>query len=475
MTAALTGAYGHPIVQTPNMNRLCADGVRFDRAYTNCPICAPARAAMIAGCYTSTIGTYDNGSNFPADIPTLAHFLRDNDYEVMVSGKMHFIGPDQLHGIEQRLTTDIYPSSFAWYADWSQDDPRNGAKKGTLPKYTGVYKWGTQLTYDEETHFQALQYLRTRETAGDEQKPFCLIVSYTHPHSPYLTTQKYFDLYPEIDLPRVSKEDVAEVDNIMDKWLYTCGGIPDDLNDDETITRMRKSYYGMITYVDEKMGELLDNLENIGIKDDTAIFMTADHGDMMGERGLIEKRVFYDHSARVPLICSYPKLWRQGAACTEPVSLIDIFPTIADLIGEEVPIPIDGRSFYQYLEDDQFSDPDRVAISEYHCEGVRAPCFMIVWDKYKLIYVDDDNMQLFDLINDPDELHNCSNDEKYASTIQKMRQILLDRFDFDAIHKDVLAKQQRALYINQAMKKGEKISWDYSPPYHADTKYLRSN
>ncbi|HHH75959.1 MAG TPA: DUF4976 domain-containing protein, partial [Phycisphaerae bacterium] len=221
-------------------------------------------------------------------------------------------------------------------------------------------------------------------------------------------------------------------------------------------------------------GDLIDNLEKFGIRDDTAIIMTADHGDMMGERGLIEKRVFYEYSARIPLICSYPKLWRQGATSPAPVSLIDIFPTIADLIGEELPIPIDGRSFHKYLEDEEFCDPNRVAISEYHCEGVQAPCFMIAWDKYKLIYVDDDNMQLFDLINDPDELHNCSNDEEHASTLKKMRQILLDRFDFDAIHTDVMAKQQRARYITQTMKKGEKVSWDYSPPSHADTKYLRA-
>ncbi len=120
----LTGAYGHPVVRTPNLDRLAERGVRFDAAYTPYPLCAPARAALLTGRYASSIGCYDNAAVFPADQPTIAHYLTNHGYDTALTGKMHFVGPDQLHGFEERLTTDIYPADFGWTPDWLQPDER---------------------------------------------------------------------------------------------------------------------------------------------------------------------------------------------------------------------------------------------------------------------------------------------------------------------------------------------------------------
>ena len=122
-----TGTYGHPIVQTPNLDALAARGMRFDAAYCNSPLCAPARFAFMAGQLVTKIGAYDNAAEFPASIPTFAHYLRQLGYRTCLTGKMHFVGPDQLHGFEERLTTDVYPSDHAWTPDW--DDPHERIDK----------------------------------------------------------------------------------------------------------------------------------------------------------------------------------------------------------------------------------------------------------------------------------------------------------------------------------------------------------
>ncbi len=191
MTAALTGAYGHPVVKTPALNQLCAEGVRFDAAYTNSPICTPARAAMLSGRYVSRTRTYDNAAILPSDVPTYAHHLRLAGYETVVSGKLHLVGADQLHGFERRLTADIYPSAFNWTPDW-RDYKENGIKnqkgKSVEEKRIGVRNRTRQLDYDSETQSRALEFLRSaRKGAGKrDSRPFCLLVSFTHPHPPYV-------------------------------------------------------------------------------------------------------------------------------------------------------------------------------------------------------------------------------------------------------------------------------------------------
>ena len=148
-----TGTYGHPQVKTPHMDALAARGMRFDAAYCNAPLCAPSRFSFMSGQLVTRIAAYDNASEFPATVPTFAHYLRLAGYRTCLSGKMHFVGPDQLHGFEERLTTDIYPADHAWTPDWEMPDERIDHFYHNMDavKTAGVAATTFQMEYDEET------------------------------------------------------------------------------------------------------------------------------------------------------------------------------------------------------------------------------------------------------------------------------------------------------------------------------------
>ena len=178
------------VVKTPHLSRLAEEGVVFDSAYCNSPLCAPSRFVLMTSRLPSKIGAFDNASELPAEIPTFAHYLRDAGYRTALSGKMHFCGPDQLHGFEERLTSDIYPADFGWFVSWDTFDER--------PSYyhnmSSITQAGTcvrsnQLDFDDEVVFNAKRYLYDQARTNDT-RPFCLTVSMTHPHDPYATPQE---------------------------------------------------------------------------------------------------------------------------------------------------------------------------------------------------------------------------------------------------------------------------------------------
>ena len=198
-----TATYGHPIVQTPHLDALAARGMRFDAAYTNSPLCAPARFSFMAGQLITKIKAYDNAAEFPASIPTFAHYLRQVGYRTCLSGKMHFVGPDQLHGFEDRLTTDVYPSDHAWTPNWDESDERIDKWYHNMDsvKEAGSAATTFQLEYDEEVAFTAKR--RIFDYAKYQDTPFAMVVSFIHPHDPYVARPEFWDRYEgvEIDLP----------------------------------------------------------------------------------------------------------------------------------------------------------------------------------------------------------------------------------------------------------------------------------
>ena len=477
LTASLTGAYGHGVVKTPSLDRLRSEGVRFDSAYTNCPLCAPARATLFSGKAASKTRSYDNASSFPCDTPTFAHYLRDRGYETAASGKMHFVGPDQLHGLERRLTTDIYPSNFVWTPDWNHDRTRGiENQKGVHGSEAGVCTWSEQLDYDEKAHLEALEFLRSHRQDSHNQNPFFLFVSYTHPHLPYLITRKYWDIYEEceIDLPLLP-EPVSADSTEMDLWLTDYEGLPEgDRKNHETIRSMRRAYYGMVSYVDEKVGQLLECVEAMGFRDNTAIIFLSDHGDMLGERGLVEKRVFYESSARIPLICSYPGHWKPGLRVDVPVSLVDIFPTLVELAGGTPPEGLDGLSLFPLLEGESRGEFDRAVLSEYFAEGVLSPCFMLRHANYKYIEVYNGRSQLFDLVADPLETTNLLSRKEYRDQREFFKQMISMRVDSASIARDVERSQRDRIMMRRAMEKGLATHWDHKPYFDETLRHTRS-
>ena len=158
LAAPALACYGHPLTNTPHLDRLAADGVVFENAYCNSPLCAPSRASMMTGQLPSQIGTYDNAAHFSADIPTLAHYLRAAGYQTCLAGKMHFVGPDQLHGFEERLTTDIYPADYGWTPDWDQPEVRPSWYHNMLSVVqAGTCVSSNQLDFDEEVAYHSIR------------------------------------------------------------------------------------------------------------------------------------------------------------------------------------------------------------------------------------------------------------------------------------------------------------------------------
>jgi choline-sulfatase len=464
----LTGPYGDPVAQTPSLDRLARDGVRFDAAYTPYPLCSPARAAFMTGDYASSHGCFDNASVLPADVPTVAHHLTLAGYETVLSGKMHFVGPDQLHGFARRLTTDVFPAAMDWVPTQDPEGRfvRGGHARSYVPPSVGVRRWTKFLAYDEETHFRALEYLRERSLL-EREEPFFLVVSYHHPHDPFQPTQELWDLYDGAEIPVPGLPDgLGATYSAMDRWANEAHEVDAvALRDPDNLRALRRAYYALVTYVDRKLGELLD-----AVPDDTVVVFASDHGDMLGERGMVQKRCFYEWSARIPLLVRLPDGARAGSVVAEPVSLLDLVPTLLDLadVPADARLPLDGESFEPLLRG--ASQPERAVLSEYHVEKVRAPCFMARRGRWKYVLVHGHDEQLFDLEADPGEWTNLAAPEPAVAA--GLRELILDRFDPAAIAREGAASVRRRELVARAMALTA-TRWDYSPVVDATRQYVR--
>ena len=470
------GAYGHPLVKTPHIDALAERGARFDAAYCNAPLCAPARFSLMSGRYPTRIGAYDNASEFPSSIPTFAHYLGLMGYRTCLSGKMHFVGPDQLHGFDERLTTDIYPSDYAWTPDWEASEQRIDKWYHNMDsvREAGVAATTFQIEYDEEVAFFAkrkiFDYARLRET------PFCLVVSFIHPHDPYVARPEWWDLYDdaEIDLPR---SPLGEIDpDPFSKRVLA--GIQADSGGTtpEQIRAARRAYYANTSYFDSKVGELTATLEEAGLADDTVVIVTADHGDMLGERGHWYKMCFFERSVRVPLVFAGPGVAR--GEVSQACSHVDLLPTFLDIAAQNGDWPVldeavDGRSLWPLAAGEEDSVDE--AISEYCAEMTAYPVLMIRRGRYKYIHCDSDPPQLYDLAEDPEERVNLADEPAHLDLAQDFAVEVRERWDSEEIRRDVIASQRRRRVVHAAMENRKAPSWDYNPLRDAASEYVRNH
>jgi choline-sulfatase len=477
MTAALTGVYGHPVVQTPHLQRIAADGVRFDAAYTAFPLCAPGRACLLTGRHASEIGAWDNGALLAADQVGFTHYLSTAGYDTVCSGKLHLIGPDQLHGFQRRLTTDIYPCHFSWVRpEWIGIKETQGHDceqvMGSRPRYnalgyTGpavrVGVWHDALSYDEQVHFRSVEYLRAK-ARRPEDGPFMLCASYHHPHEPFMPPQAYWDRYEgtDIAIPALP-ENLDDTYSLLDRNLNAYHGTRRyDLRDPDGLRRLRRAYYAQVTYTDEKVGQLLDVLDETGLSENTVVVFTSDHGDMLCEREMVQKRNLYEWSCRVPLLVRFPDRWKAGTTCATPVSLVDLLPTFCELAGEEPSLPHDGDSLIGVLGD---GTGERCIFAQAH-EAVGVPCIMARQGRWKYNYIHTDQDQLFDLEADPGEWHNLIDDPAHAAVAADLRARILKRFDPGKMMGENLDSLYRRRYIRDVMQTNGTY-WNYFPQFDA--------
>ena len=480
LTALALGCYQNKEVVSPHIDALAKNGVVFDAAYSSSPLCTPARYAFMTGQNISKCNGYDNAAYMPATMPTFAHYLRLMGYRTCLSGKMHFVGPDQLHGFEERLTTDVYPADFGWVPDWTQADERIDLWYHNMSsvKQAGVAAITNQLTYDDEVGAASMKAIYDH-ARGEDDRPLCLVSSFIHPHDPYATRQKYWDLYEDIEiaLPAVSRPNDQDPHNRRLEKVIALDAV--DLNDQEIINA-RRAYYGNVSYIDEWVGRLMDALKECDMDEDTTIVFTSDHGDMLGEFGLWYKMSFREWSCRIPMIVHRPDRFKPGRI-SEPVAQVDVLPTLVDLAHEATGAPkpkwidpICGRSLVP-LCDGQETDDSQFTISEYLAEGTAAPMLMIRKGALKYIQCPTDPEQLFDLTNDPNECINRAGDEQYVDELTTLRAQAADHWHMDEVKQRVIADQERRRAVHGALVIGRHQGWDFQPQRDAGSEYMRSH
>ncbi len=414
----MTGCYGHRSVRTPALDGLAAEGVVFDAAYCPSPICAPSRAAMMTGRHVHTIEVWDNASPLRSDWPTFAHSFSAAGYRTVLCGKMHFVGPDQLHGFDERWTQEIYPTTF----DWTRPN-REAVAVNDGQNIDRVFEcgpgWTADMDYDEEVIFRA-EYGIRRLARQRPRQPVLLCISFTAPHYPYKAPPKYWNMYDDesVDLPSIP-EDYEQREHEYVKWLRRHGQF-DRLVPDDVCRAARRAILGRVTLLDDYVARVLATLQEVGWADDSLIIYGSDHGDMMGEHGLWFKNAAYEWSSRVPLIVSGPGIAAHRVA--EPVSLLDLGPTLCSLAGIQPVYPVcDGRDISDLVQDGRPSGPG-LAIMENYGEGVWRGWRMVRRDRFKLTYVPGHEPELFDLEADPGEW----NDLAQAAAFHDVRRELTD-------------------------------------------------
>ena len=464
LVAKMIGAYGNTIASTPNIDGLATQGTVFDSAYTNFPLCAPSRFSMMSGQLASTIAAYDNGAEFSSTTPTFAHYLRALNYQTCLVGKMHFVGADQLHGFEHRLTTDIYPADFNWTGDWSEAQSGHSNDKITFTN-SGICLRNMQMEYDEEVRHRAEQKLYDL-ARGANERPFLLFTSFTHPHDPYQCSQEHWDRYrhEDIDLPSVATIPDAENDpySLRLRKQYGMDGYEPT---DEQIKIARHAYYGSVSYFDDIVGRLLAVLNKTGLADNTVIIFTTDHGDMMGERGLWYKKSFFEASCKIPLIVSGKML--KARRSSADVSLVDLLPTLVDIAGDAdcstLVEEIEGKSLWPIING-SLDDWQKPVFSENLAEGAIAPILMVKKGAFKFISSGVDPDQLFDLDQDPDELNNLAGNDQYKSVQEQMQALVTSKWNVQELKEKVELSQARRLFLRKALALGEVANWNYAAP-----------
>ncbi len=462
-------------LHAPHLKALAKRSVRFANTYTASPLCAPGRASFMSGQLPRRTRVYDNAAEFCSDIPTYAHHLRRAGYYTALSGKMHFVGPDQLHGFEDRLTTDIYPADFGWTPDYTKPGERIDWWYHNLGSVTGagVAEITNQMEYDDEVAFNATQKLYDLSRRQDD-RPWCLTVSFTHPHDPYVARRRFRDLYEDCPAlaPEIAPISFDDQDSHSQRLMEACDFRAFDIQPNH-VRRARQGYFANISYVDEKIGEILDVLRRGRMDDNTVILFVSDHGDMLGERGLWFKMSFFEGSARVPLMIAAPGWEPQRIAI--PTSTLDVVPTVAALAG------LDITSLARWTDGEDLTPLARgqggrgPVPMEYAAEGTVAPMVALRDGDYKLSLCRSDAPLLYNLADDPHELTNLATDPAYADVLVRLRALAEARWDLGAFDIEVRESQARRRVVYEALRNGAYYPWDHQPLQKASERYMRNH
>lgn len=467
----IASCYGDPLVQTPHLDRLAARGVTFDNAYCPSPICVPSRMSMLTARHPSAQECWTNDDFLASDRATWLHAIGAAGYRPVLAGRLHAMGPDQLHGYAERVVGDHSPN-WAGVArhDMGPLEKTNDPWRASL-EISGAGQSAYQVK-DIETAAAACAELEriAVERRRGRDAPFCLSVGFMLPHPPYVAWREDYALYAgKVGLPRLPGPDPAR-DHPWLRWWRSDRGIA-EVSEAE-ILRARAAYYGLVTRLDHLIGQVIGTLERLGLADDTLIVYTSDHGDQLGERGLWWKHTFYEESVKVPLVLSWPGQLPQDTRRGQIVNLIDVTATLVEALGA-APLPNgQGVSLLDVAHDARAPWHDET-FSEYCTDAVPAwtggdavQQRMIRAGNWKLVYYHGHRPQLFDLAADPDELRDLAE----ADAFREVREWLLARL-LEGWNPDDIAARMRARRADkdvvgawaQQIKPADQYRWKLEP------------
>lgn len=443
-TQKALGCYGHPIVKTPNIDQLATSGTRFENAYTNCPICTPARASFATGKYVNEIGNWDNALPYYGQVPGWGHRLQESGVCVTSIGKLHYRNDTDAVGIDEQIIPMHARDGIGDILGSVRDELPVRKSALTLAEQIGPGET-SYSNYDLDIVQRTCKWLE--EVPQEDEKPWMLFVSFVSPHYPLMAPEKFFNLYPPDQMP-LPKLHTPEGRNLH-PWIEdfrTCYPA-DDGFDDEKRRIAIASYFGLCTFVDHNVGLILGSLEKTGLRENTRLVFVSDHGESLGTRGMWGKGSLYEEAAAVPLVMNGPDILA-GKVVNTPVSLADFYPTILESVGvslneEDKTRP--GRSLYNTMAEED--DPDRAVFSEYHAAGAKTAAYMLRRGRYKYIHYVDLKPELFDLVADPEEVKDLSGSPEHQDLIRDLEAALREIVDPEEV--DRRAKRDQAELIER--------------------------
>ncbi|HEX2828328.1 MAG TPA: sulfatase-like hydrolase/transferase [Burkholderiales bacterium] len=465
------GCYGHESIRTPNLDALAQRGTLFTNAYTNCPICVPARASFATGDYVHRIRYWDNAIAYDGRVPTWGHRLMAQGHRVTSIGKLHYVQSDpKRNGFDEEILPLHIVNGVGDLLGLIRDE---------LPRRPGSAKLGPEAgpgdseytQYDRAIADATVQWLKNA-AAQPQQRPWALYVGFVSPHFPLIAPPEYYAMYPEDSVPWPDLYGADERPrhpfiDAMRKCLCF-----DEPFDAPMVRRAIAAYMGLVTFLDAQVGAILKALEETGLMENTRVVYTTDHGDNLGTRGLWGKSTMYEESAGIPLIMAGPDV-PVSNACDVPVSLVDGFPTFVHALGARTDERDVGLPGHSLLDIAQGYVPQRTVLSEYHAAGAMTGSYMIRHGKYKYIHYVALPPMLFDLEADPHERNDLGRDEAHAAVLRECEARLRSVVDPEAA--DARAREDQRRYIEKyggtdaILKRG---TFRYSPPPGAKAAYF---
>lgn len=443
------GCYGDDFVKTPNLDKLAQQGTRFTNCWTPSPVCVPARACFATGKYTHQVGHWGNADAYDGAIPSWHHHLRDSGHEVTSIGKLHFKSEEDDNG----FTESIIPM----HVIDGKGDLLGLIRDEGAPVRGGAYKMkslagpgeSVYTQYDRDIAARAQVWLQERKDQNPD-KPFVLFVSFVCPHYPLTAPPEHYYRYyndPNLPMPRYRGEGERATHPFLKDYAETFN-FDEHFKTEDDIRRAVAGYFGLCSFMDEQAGKVIDALESTGLRGETSVVYTSDHGDALGQRGLWGKSTMHDEILGVPMIASGAGI-PQGAVVDTPVTLLDIYPFIFETVGEPdhpgVTAEHPGVSLTMLANG---TVPDRNILSEYHGMGSRTGAFAIRHGKYKYIHYVAYPPQLFDLEANPEELNDLGADPASADALAECRARLEAMLDPEEVDGKAKSRQHEILDRN---------------------------